>query len=283
MRLLGTAVAISLLILMVAMSSGFLFCANAAEDVQILSHTGYIDSSGNYHVVGEVENVGTQAVNSVVVNVTFYDSKNVFITYRFDSTMLDIILAGRKSPFDIQLLNTAESALVDHYSINFTYSHTKSIPENLEILNDTSYIDDVGELHVAGEIRNIGTEEALTVKLVVTYYDKTGTVIAAITQYTDPEQPNLVPGQTATFDILLEDSTRESLVANYEITAQSSQYAAIPEFPTWTWLPLTMISVEIAIMIIIKRIKREVGPKRMLPTNGGARATPRAVKNTAIG
>jgi hypothetical protein len=262
-----TAVAILVFILIAASFSFFLPSVKAAEDLQILSHTGYIDSSGYYNVVGEVENVGAQAVNSVVINVTFYDSNNVSIASRTDSTMLSIILDARKSPFDIQLLNTAQSAHVYNYTISFTYSPTISIPEKLEIPNSTSFTDDTGVLHVTGYIRNIGNAEALTVKLVVTYYDKAGNVKAAIFQYTDPENPSLAPGQTVAFDIPLQDTTRVPLVANYEITAESVQYAAVPEFPVWAYLLLIVIPIGFA--MIVRRIKRRTTTK-LLPSNHGS-------------
>jgi hypothetical protein len=156
MRFLTKPLAISVFLLMVYGSVYCAFPVQAAADIQILSHTGYLDPSNYYHVVGEVENTGSQAVNSVVVRVTFYDSNNAIIANRFDSTMLNIILAGRKSPFDIALLNATQSALVYHYSINLTYNPTLSVPIGLEILDNSSHIDDAGGLHVTGDIKNIG-------------------------------------------------------------------------------------------------------------------------------
>jgi hypothetical protein len=56
--------------------SAFVIPARATGSVEILSHMGYLDSAGNYHVVGEVQNVGTQAVNFIQVTAAFYDSRN---------------------------------------------------------------------------------------------------------------------------------------------------------------------------------------------------------------
>jgi hypothetical protein len=82
-----------------------------------------------------------------------------------------------------------------------------------------------------------------------------GNVTAATMEYIDPENPNLNPGQVATFDIPLEDQARVTQVARYEITAESSQYAVTPEFPVWTWMLLILAPLEIA--IIIRKMKRE--------------------------
>lgn len=261
MRLSITVLAISVF-LIVAVSEGFVSSVRAAN-VQILSHTGYLDSSNYYHVVGEVEDVESQAVNSVVVRVTFYDSKSTVIAYRFDSTMLNIILAGRKSPFDIALSNSTQSALVDHYSINLTYNPTISVPLGLQILDNHSYTDNSGQLHVAGDLKNIGSEEAVSVKLVVTYYDKTGKVAAAKQQFIDPENADLDQSQVAAFDIFLEDPSRASQVASYELSAESSQYEVTPEFPTVMWALVIMVTLETA--MITRKIRRETEMRAVLP------------------
>lgn len=254
MKLCRTTAAVLTFLMVIAAYAVFISSVEANAPVQILSHTGYIDSSGYYHVVGEVKNDGAQAVNSVVIWVTFYDSNNASITDRFDSTMLNVLLVGRKSPFDIPLLNTVESALVDHYSINFTFSTTISIPMELEVMVNRSYIDNVERLHVTGEIKNIGNKQAVSVKLVTTYYDKTGKVTAATLKHLDPEQPNLNPDQVAAFDILLEDEARVQQVAAYEVTAESMQYAAIPEFTAWISVLLPLALLETA--MIFRRVKR---------------------------
>lgn len=83
----------------------------AVADVDILSHIGYLDSLGYYHVVGEVQNVGDQAVNYVKIIGTFYNSSHIVIATDFTYTELNVLLAGRKSPFDLFLFDTGQSAL----------------------------------------------------------------------------------------------------------------------------------------------------------------------------
>lgn len=213
----------------------------AATNVSILSHTGYLDSLGYYHVVGEVQNTGDQAVNFVKVTATFYDSSDVVVATEFTYTILDVILPDRKSPFDIILTDAVQSTKIDHYSLSVTFSAASPKPLGLEILSHSSYTDSIGWMHVVGEIKNIGSGTANYVKVIATFYDETGKVVAAEFAYSNPS--DIEPGQKAPFEILLSDE-RAPYVASYELTAESTQYAIVPEFhSTITLLLLTIVSI----------------------------------------
>ena len=234
MKLSKSLLAMSILVGVLSAPIIFISPVRAVADVDILSHTGYLDSSGYYHVVGEVQNVGDQAVKLVKIEVTFYDSSNVVIATRFDLTMLYVLMVGRKSPFDIVLLDTTQSAKVDNYSLSVTFSATSPIPIGLEILSHNSYVDESGSMHIiVGEIMNIAAEKASTVRVIATYYDGAGDVVAAMLTYLDPIQSDLDPGQTAQFEFLLSDEDRTPYVDTYGLTAESTEYACDvvePEF-----------------------------------------------------
>jgi hypothetical protein len=199
--------------------------ARAAGNVEILSHVGYVDSTGNYHVVGEVQNVGTQAVTFVQVTATFYDSQNRVVDSRFDLTMLNVLLVERKSPFQIALLDVAESSRVNHYSLKVTYSETNSLPTKLAILSYSTRIDYDGSMHVVGRLKNLGDEILVNAMIVATYYDTSSHVVAAASTGFDPELTgDIGPNQIVSFEIQL-DKERAQHVATYALEAQSNQYA----------------------------------------------------------
>jgi len=237
-----TLILLQALILLLSLASQ----VKAVANIDILSYTGYIDSFGYYHVVGEVQNVGDQALNFVEIEAIFFDSNDVIIATRFDLTMLDVLLVGRKSPFDISLLDTTESANVDHYSLSTTFSTTSPIAIGLEILSQSSHVDEVGCLHIIGQIKNVASEKASNVKVIGTFYNQAGDVVAATLTHLDPEAPSDIdPGQTKPFEILLsEERTRH--VATYELTAESTQYAIISEFPILTSILLSFLALTIA-------------------------------------
>ena len=193
--------------------------------------------------MGEVQNAGSQAVNFVQVTATFYDSHHVVIDSRFDLTMLYVILFGRKSPFEIALLDVAESARVSHYSLSVTYLETNEIPMKLEILSHSKYTDAEGNMHIIGNLKNLGDETLINAKVVATYYDASSQVVAAALIGFDPELTgDINPNQTEPFEIIL-DKTRAQYVQTYALTAESNQYAMIPEFPTGIVQLILMISI----------------------------------------
>ena len=210
----------------------------AGQAVILNNHTGFFDSLGYYHVVGEVQNTGDGALQYVKITATFYDSGGAVVATSFTYTMIEILHAGQKSPFDVFLFDKAQSAKVDHYALSVSYDQSGGLPVGLEILSHSKYEDLIGWIHVVGEIKNIGDREAHYVKVVATFYDSAGKVVGAFFGYSDPE--DLAPGQKAPFEILLQED-RAKLVTTYALEAQSSEYNIIPEFPTIAILPIVVL------------------------------------------
>lgn len=215
--------------------------AQAAGTVHMLSSTGYLDSSGYYQIVGEVQNKGDQAVNFVQVTATYHDSYGFTIASRFDLTLLYTILPGRKTPFEISLLDTVESAAVNDYTLSVTYMETNAIPMGLEILWNVNYTDTKGNLHIIGDLKNLGNETLINAKVVATYYGASSRVVATALMGFDPETTgDFNPGQTMQFKIIL-DQSRAQYVQTYVLAAESNQYAMIPEFPHNVLMSLLML------------------------------------------
>lgn len=216
----------------------------ATAQVDILTHSGWISSTGSYHVSGEVQNVGDSAVHYVKIIATFYDSSSTVVATDFTYTELDVILAGRKSPFEVLFIEEAQVSKIHHYALAVTFSVTSPLPVCLQLLSNSSYIGGTGSMHVVGEIKNIGTITATYVKIIATFYDSEGKVVATDFTYADPH--DIEPNQVAPFDVLLIHKNRVPLVESYALTAESNQYAVIPEFPSLIILPLFMIATLLA-------------------------------------
>jgi len=215
--------------------------ASAAGTVEILSSVGYVDSEGNYRVVGEVQNFGTRTVNFIQVTATFYDSQNSVVDSRFDLTMLNVLLVDRKSPFEIALLDVAESSRVNNYSLSVTYLETSFMPMKLQILSDSSHLDFDGNMVIVANLKNLGDEKLVNAKVVATYYDASSHVVAAALMGFDPEITGEIDAnQTVQFEIVL-DKSRAQYVQSYALAVESNQYAMIPEFSTSIILILPLI------------------------------------------
>lgn len=126
-------------------------------------------------------------------------------------------------------------------------------PEGLVILSNSSYIDSYGWMHVVGQIKNIGAYATTYVKVIATFYDNTGRVVDCDFTFSNPD--DLETNQTGSFDILL-ISERVSLIESYELTAESHEYAIIPEFPSSLMLPLLVFLI--LIVVVLSKKKRHM-------------------------
>lgn len=193
----------------------------AQPALEILSHSHFMDSIGSYHVVGEVQNNSSNKLDFVKVTGTFYNASGTVVDTDFTYTMIDTLLPGQKSPFEIFVLEESISATVDHYTVAVSdWDTTSEEPyRGFSILSQSTSTDVLGARHVVGEVKNTGTQEATYVQVVATFYDASGKVVAAEFTYTDPS--TLVAGQTAPFEVIVLSATQSTKIATYELQVQS--------------------------------------------------------------
>jgi hypothetical protein len=251
--------------------------ANATGPVKVLSSSGYLDSQGNYRVVGEVTNRGSTPINFVQVQATFYDSLGSPITTRFDLTMLYVILPNRESPFELALLDTAQSSRVSTYTLTVSYQETTAPPMKLEILWHTTSTDAQGNMHITGALKNHGDEKLINAKVAATYYDPYSRVVAAASIGFDPDLVgDINPNQTIQFQIDL-PKERAQYAHSYALAAESNQYTMIPEHPTTTLLLILLPPITLTLITRNRRkrkpiaqehptrVKRIKFPKSLIP------------------
>jgi hypothetical protein len=101
----------------VAFSDSNITGADSYRAFTILSHSSSTDSLGYYHVVGEVENTGTQAVTYVNVVGTFYDTTGKVVAAHFTYTSPHDLAAGQTAPFEIIVLSDTQSAKISSYEL----------------------------------------------------------------------------------------------------------------------------------------------------------------------
>ena len=236
-----------IVIIIVFQSSNLVLTVKADTQVEVLTHSNYIDNDGWFNIVGEVQNMGDQAVEYVEIQATFYNSSNAIIETFFNYTFseLTIILPERKSPFLLTLWDQALSSNVDHYSLSVTFSATDSMPESLRILSNSSYYDAASGLNIVGEVENTASEGATYVYVIATCYDEYGTVINLGSNSTSDIEAN----QKAPFSITISDNNPES-VSYYELTVESFEFAAIPEFNSFITVILILSLLGLTIYFI---------------------------------
>lgn len=153
------------------------------EGLAILSHSSYIDDFGYFHLVGEVENVGSQNTELNKVAVTFFDSSGTPVVTASNYSYLDILIPGQKSPFEITL-STAPPVV--NYKLESTWQVTTREPYmDLNIQGITLEREEQDWGYLSGQIRNTGSEMVDVTIIVGTFYNGDGKVVGATLTFSD--------------------------------------------------------------------------------------------------
>jgi len=221
-----------------------------------VSHTGYLHwTGGTYFVVGEVWNQGTTA-KDVYVSITYYDASNAVIESDDVYTLIGVVLGGRKVPFWHALDTGAES--VHHYNIELHYTEDPiGKPQGIRILSHNSSVvpyPPTNWLYISGQIKNEGPLNTIAIIITATHYNVFGDVVGV--SFT--AVPSLDSNQVTDFQLVEEITYRESLYHHYELSAESVQYALVPEFPASIVLSLLMMVTLVAVALNQLRHKRNV-------------------------
>jgi hypothetical protein len=162
----------------------------------LMSSHEYEDDLGFFTIVGEVRNDLQMNVGKVLVTATFYNASGEVIEEASNSTMIDILLPGQRSPFALILPKPVD---LWEYSLRITARPTLEQPlAGLEVVQSQAYEDEVGLYHVTGEVENTGQRATDRVQVIVTLYDKWGKIINAGFVFSAPRRVR--PGEKAAFD-----------------------------------------------------------------------------------
>jgi hypothetical protein len=197
------------------------------ENIKILSYSWYIDSYSDFIVVGEIQNTGPNTIDSVALSGTVYTKDGKAQTYYAGSAFVKQLIPQQQAPFYIVFPAQASitgdlswvSIGVDH--VDFTVNQAEATNEyqypDLTVQSSSGSVDSEGAYWVSGAIKNSGTQTATTIRVVGTFYNASGTVIAI--GYTNPLTPNsLAPSSTASFKVGAFDLNQNEVPSNQKIT-----------------------------------------------------------------
>ena len=221
----------------------------AAPQIEIVSHTSYLESTGGYYtIIGEVQNVGDQAAEDVFITKIYYDADNEVISdFGGSFIYLDVLLPGRKSPFGSTDITT-DPQLIHHYSLNVSFRTSEPKPEQLEILSHNSTIDIYdGYMHIMGEVENSGDLQEPGVNVIATCYNEAGNVVDTGGDYV------FTVNQKADFDIIILGEHPDP-ISSYVLTAETYDYALIPEFSSILLTILAVSLVSITLLLYKRKI-----------------------------
>ena len=190
--------------------------------------TGKVYEGDMFHVVGEIQNIGSTNVEDVRIRPTFFDAGGSVIEAGPIHTSLeplDILPPDQRSPFELILLDEEASSMVEDYNLSVEFNPTTEKPYILDIVNHSSTI--LTYYKVFGEVVNMNPISVASVKLLATFYDEEGTVITADRTWIDFQ--NLLPGRSFPFE--LSNHPRNEItdkIKSYRVCAQCRIGVEIP-------------------------------------------------------
>ena len=199
-------------------------------NVKVVTYSWYIDSAGLLDVVGEIQNVGTSIVSSVILSgtaITTTGSQQTSNTMAYVKNMLP----NQKAPFYMTFFLQTDQATQSTPTVVKRNGRSKS-----QAATTTGYLypdvkvtahqnsigtgtDDKGVYWVTGTVKNMGTQTATNVRVLGTFYDKEGNVIA-VGGYTDAAlSASLSPSASTNFKFGAYDTNQTLMPQNQQIAS----------------------------------------------------------------
>jgi hypothetical protein len=232
--------------------------AQALSQAAILpNYNGYLDLTTipiTYHVVGEINNTGNISLRLLQVTATFYGPSNSLVGSNSSYAFLEALLPAMKTPFEVVWVGETANQ-IHNYTLTLEYNEYtgQEKPPALQVLANSTYIDQAGFLKLNGTIKNMGTSNATYVKAVATFYQTDGKVEGATYDYTLPS--TIMPNSDAFFE--LELKRNGVTISSCIVTAESEEYTIVQEFPSPILMLLTVLTLTIVFALKHKRAQRD--------------------------
>jgi hypothetical protein len=167
----------------------------ANTSVTVLSYSGYVAPSGDFVVLGEVQNTGNHALESVSLNVLVNDAAGTQIAAGTTNVLVKEFLPQQKAPFYLDFgkidLNLFSSK-VAIYNISLSNAPPTNYLQYPDLALNVDFNGIANDVYVvSGSITNNGNQIANDIKIEGTYYNTAGNVVAVgFILLNDPLAPN---------------------------------------------------------------------------------------------
>ena len=201
---------------------------------------------GDLIVVGEVQNIGTNTIQSMGVLGTVFDTNSTLLAQTSIPVFGYFLLPGQKAPFYMEFTPDTTQTPDQSDSTWIPYiGNITVVPVAIVDYNQTGYAGltvltsslqastSSGSYTVTGTLKNSGDQIVAEPVIVTTFYNASGTVIGV--DYTDPLADTLAPNATVSFSATPIDDTTQmtNAITNYTVLPQYSPYTPTPT-PTST-------------------------------------------------
>jgi hypothetical protein len=182
----------------------------AAEVVAI---NWYTDDAGYLNFIGVIKNTGTVSIEFVKPVVTLRDAQGTMVASEFTYTDLDVIEPGGTSPFTLVFIDevgewTDYEIVVEADEALFSEPY-----KDLEIISHSGRADEFMDYIIEGEVKNIGSEDAVFVEISAALYDADNNIVAVAFTFTTLDK--VVAGGTSPFEIIVLGTAGE--IDHYEL------------------------------------------------------------------
>jgi hypothetical protein len=201
--------------------------AGQPENIKVVSYSWYIDSLGYFVVVGEVQNIGSETIDTVGIGATVYTVDGSPQADAFRQAYVKYLVPQQKAPFYIEFSPTSSTGDTWIYygidRVDFVIvqaeAATKYQYPDLRIRESAAIVEN-GVYWASGTVLNNGTQTAKNIRIVGTYYNSSGAVVAV--GYTDILTPtSLNPSGLASFKVGAFDLNQTEVPSNLKISSYS--------------------------------------------------------------
>jgi len=195
------------------------------ENVRVLSYNWYIDSYSFFVVVGEVQNVGSSVIDSVILTEKVYAPDGTLLLAFSSQVFVKYLLPQQKAPFYIDVYSDALTSLelgidrIDFIINQANVTDSYQYP-NLEVKDPSGIVTAEGVYWASGTVQNTGDQTARDIQMFGTFYNASGSVVAV--GYSDILSPaSLGPSGTASFKVGAFDQNQTEVPSSFKISSYS--------------------------------------------------------------
>lgn len=157
---------------------------------------------GGLWVLGEVLNNSFDTLEQVRVGVRLLDSQNRTLAESDGLVLLNLVNPGEVAPFAILFAEAPEEfANFEIFPLSGVKAYEGGYYQDLAVENLTNEGEDYSSYTVRGNVRNIGSQEAVDLQVILTAYDSLGRVVG--TRKIEPEHNVVAPGGETSFETIL--------------------------------------------------------------------------------
>jgi hypothetical protein len=212
-----------ILLSMASMSYALVPHASAAPaDIKVLNYTWYTGDIGSIIVVGEVQNIGSRVLNQVVLSGTMYSPDNIAESSSQAQVPAVYLVPQEKAPFYMQFDSSGGSSGdvtwstggIDHFEFNvIKASETDNYQyPDLQVITSSGSVDSTGAYYATGTIQNTGNQTATNLRVIATFYNSTGYIVAAGFTGETPIADSVPPAGTVVFRVTTIDFLNQTQI-----------------------------------------------------------------------